>query len=184
MRAMTRTNTFTLLCVAIRVFALWLAMGLVLMLPGLAVGMQGMADGGLSPWLLGIPLVAGLLVAAVLWLFAEKLARLALASPDEHVFESDLDASTWLGIGLSLLGAWYFFGALIDGAGLLVRALQVAQMREQFSGMEAPPGFGSEVAGTSLQALLGIVLLLRGRGLAALLHRLRYAGYRGESVGE
>ncbi len=177
---MTRTNAHTLLCVAIRVFALWLVAGLLLMLPGLVVGMQEAVRNGMDPWWFGIAPAAGLLAAAVLWLFAGKLARLALAGPADQVFESDLDASTWLGIGLSVMGAWYFFGALVDGAGLLVRAIELARMRERYPGMEGPAEFGQQVASALVQAALGVGLLLRGRGLSALLHRLRYAGFRGE----
>lgn len=175
---MTRTNAYTLLCVVIRVFALWLVVSLVLMLPGQIVSMRGVAGGEWSPWLLAVPVLAGLLIAGVLWLFAGKFARLALAKPEDHLFESDLDASTWFGIALAGIGAWYFFDGLLDGAYLVGRAVFAARQRALHPGVEMPDGLAIDGIVTALQVLLGAALVLRGRGVAALLHRLRYAGYR------
>lgn len=175
---MTRTNAYTLLCVVIRAFALWLVVSLVLMLPGQIVGMRGAAAGGeWSPWLVFVPVLAGLLIAAVLWLFAGKLARLALAKPEDELFQSDLDASTWFGILLAGIGAWYFFDGLLDGAYLIGKAVFAARQRALHPGMEIPDGLLLDGIVTALQVLLGAALVLRGRGLVALLRRLRYAGY-------
>ena len=51
-------------------------------------------------FLLSHGLTALLLVLA--WLFADKLARLALARPQEPVFESRNEARTWLGLVFSI----------------------------------------------------------------------------------
>lgn len=174
---MTKTNTFTLLCVVIRVFAIWLVIKLVLGLPALIVGMNlAGADQGMMR--IYIVYVIGLTVAAMFWLFAEKFARLALTRPQDHVFESQVDARTWFGMGLSVIGAWYFFGALMDGVHLAGQAIITARMRETYPGTQAPDGFSLYVAGAVVQALLGAGLMLGGQGLAALIHKLRYLGYR------
>lgn len=181
---MTRTNAYTLLCVVIRVFALWLVMSLVLMLPGQILGMRAAMTGELSPWLFAIPSLAGLLIAGVLWLFAGKIARLALAKPEDHVFESDLDASSWFGIALAGIGAWYFLDGLLDGAYLAGRAAVAARQRARYPGVEVQDNLVLDGIVTALQLLLGAALVLRGRGIAALLHRLRYAGHRQGLSGE
>jgi hypothetical protein len=175
---MARTNAFSLLCVIIRVFALWLIIKLVFQLPSLIVGVDQATLAGMNPWLFAIPLAAGTLLAALLWLFADKFARLALTRPQDHVFESDLDASTWLGLIVAGIGAWYFFAGLLDGASLGMQAVLYDRYSQEYGRMDLPPDFKVAVARAVLQLVVGAILALGGRGLAALLHKLRYAGLR------
>lgn len=178
---MTRTNACTLLCVGIRVVAIWLLAEVVMLLPTLVMmNVQQTPPTDVAAWPFAIPVVAGVVIAAGLWVFAARLARLAVSGSTDLVFESDLDASTWLGIGLSLIGAWCVLGAVVEGVTLLVRAIVLARMRHDYPGMATPPGFAEDVGRAVVRLLLGAGLLLRGRGLSALLYRLRYAGYRGE----
>lgn len=175
---MTRTNAFSLLCVVIRVFAFWILVKLAFQLPRLTVAVYRATLDDTNPWIFAIPVVAGLLLAALLWLFAEKFARLALTRPQDHVFESDLDASTWFGLILAGIGAWYFFVGLFDGASLGIQAFVYESMSREYGRMDLPSDYKVLVARAVLQLVLGAILVLGGRGLAALLHKLRYAGLR------
>ncbi|WP_242111588.1 hypothetical protein [Luteimonas aquatica] len=167
----------------IRAFAVLQVVSMVLLLPGIVVQIRETAAAGGNPWLFAIPIGVALLMVAALWLFADKLARLALTRPQDHVFESDLDASTWFGLILAGIGAWYFFGGLLDGVRLGAQAFFYANYRPEGTPLDLPPDFWMAVITALVQLVLGVALTLRGRGLAALLWRLRYAGMRADGDG-
>ncbi|MBB3277902.1 MULTISPECIES: hypothetical protein [unclassified Pseudoxanthomonas] len=85
---MTRTNAYTLLCVAIRAVVVWFSASLLLMTPGLMIAMRDGTYQGDAIWLGLAAILLPALVPGLAWLFADKLTRLALARPQESVFES------------------------------------------------------------------------------------------------
>ena len=108
---MTRTNAFTLLCIAIRAVIVWVAANSLVGVPSLlfAIRRGEMPLGSEGTSLAIMATVLGLLALA--WLFADKLARLALSSPNEQVFESDLEPRVWLGLATAatwLIIAFFF----------------------------------------------------------------------------
>jgi hypothetical protein len=168
----TKTNVFSLLCVAVRVFALWAAVQLVIGVPGLLAVAKQQGTPGLTGGLLGVFAVL-FLVVGLLWLFADKIAGLALARRQGEVFESDLDATAWFGVGIGTIGAWHLVHALLGGYRIATRWVVASGM----PGFEDPAStFGWDAAGCVLEAVIAIVLVLRGPGLAGMLQRLREAG--------
>ncbi|UBB25879.1 hypothetical protein LAG73_01955 [Pseudoxanthomonas japonensis] len=89
---MTRTNAYTLLCVAIRAVVVWFSASLLLMIPGLMIAMRDGTYQGDAIWLGLAAILLPVLVPGLAWLFADKLARLALARPQEPAFESRIRA--------------------------------------------------------------------------------------------
>lgn len=181
---MTRTNAFSLLCVVIRVCAIWLGARLVISMPGMAVQIKQASDAGIGAGPYWFLLSGVLLVGVASWLFAERIARLAMTRPQDHVFESDLDAQAWLGIALGAIGAWFLFNALVDGVGMAARMLYVARQRDLYPGTSIDDGHLFDWVPVVVQAMIGAGLLLRGSGIATLVHRLRYAGYKRGSSNE
>ncbi|RDZ26955.1 hypothetical protein [Lysobacter silvisoli] len=103
---MTRTNAFSLLSVAIRAVALWSLISLLVVGVSRIFGLRQMVDDG--GWLLmaGAAFMLALGAVALLWLFADKIARLTLARPQDQSFDSDLEPAVWLGLAISIIGAF------------------------------------------------------------------------------
>ncbi|WAC61824.1 hypothetical protein OVA13_10400 [Pseudoxanthomonas sp. SL93] len=180
---MTRTNAFTLLCIAIRAVIVWVAasalVGMPAVLFALRHGDSAFGGTGVSLAVMGSVLVA----LALAWVFADKLARLALAGPREQVFESSLEPRVWLGLAISIIGAWFLFLALKDGAYLIVRWIMIS--RAMPGSLTLDNGLDQllpDAVATVFEAILATVFLLRGRGLANLVHRWRYGSLQAEST--
>lgn len=178
---MTRTNAFTLLCVAIRAVIVWVGANALVGVPAIlfAVRQGEMPLGGMGTSL--AVMAATLVLLGLAWVFADKLARLALSGPREQVFESDLEPRAWLGLAISVIGAWFLFVALKDGAYLLMRWLLVS--RAMPGALTLDNGLDHllpDAVATVFEAALATVFLLRGRGIAHLIHRWRYGDLRAE----
>ena len=172
---MTRTDAFTLLSMLIRAIALWAACGLLIGLPAALFAMRNNqflgADGGYWSTL---PALAGIVLLLVLvWLFADKIARLALVRPRDQVFESAMEPQAWLGLAISVIGAWYLFGGLKDLAYLLPRWFLYSRAPGPLSS-EAWEQMMPELFAIVFELVLASIFLLRGPGLARLVHKLRY----------
>lgn len=176
---MTRTNAYTLLCVLIRAIAVWSLVALLIALPSQLVMIRSTA-GAMET--LG-PIVftyLGLLVAiAFMWLFAHKLARLALVRPQDQTFDSDLAPAVWLGLAIAAIGAWQLFSGLIDGGYLITRWLVMRVLARDYAGLDAESTSDqwAQVVATALQVALGLVCLLRGKGIAGWVQRMRYGSH-------
>jgi hypothetical protein len=171
---MTRTNAYTLLCMVIRAVAVFTAASFVISLPRFVVGLrnQALADGTMT--FVVIAMLAVVLIVGVLWLFADKIARLALVRPQDQVFESSLEPVAWLGIAISSIGAWNLFAGLTDALYLLTKWQVLSRFEEQGMGDAGLAELVPDGVATIAQILLALVFLLRGPGLSRLFHRLRY----------
>ena len=180
---MTRTNAYTLLCVAIRAVIVWVAANALVGVPALLIAIRrGEMPLGTEGTSLAI-MATGLGLLVLAWLFADKLARLALSSPKDQVFESDLEPREWLGLAISVIGAWFLFVALKDAAYLLLQWMILSR---------ATPGTLSldnglhqllpDAIATVFEAVLATVLLLRGRGMSYAIHRWRYGDLKPEPL--
>jgi hypothetical protein len=157
----------------IRGFALWAGLKLVIGTPMLVMAFKDQSEAfGLG--LLCVLLAVEFLVIALAWVFADKIARLALTRPSDHVFESDIDPSTWFGLILAAIGAWHLFDAVLQGSRFWMQYRISAGMGEVAA--EAATSLKWQFASYVLEAVVSVSLILGGRGLAAALHRLRYAG--------
>ena len=170
---MTRTNAYTLLCMLIRAVAILTLATFVISLPAVAVALrnQPIAEGALGTF--GIAMAVAVAVIAVLWLYADKIARLALVRPQDQAFESDIEPATWLGIAISAIGAWHLFAGVKGAIYLLPKWIVVSRAAELGMGGPSSQLVPDGVAIVA-QIVLALVFLLRGAGLARLVHRLRY----------
>lgn len=172
---MIRTNAFSLLCVAIRAVVVFVLATALVQFPATLAGLRQQAvDGGFAATV-AVVMVAVLVVLALIWLYADKLARLTLARPQEAVFDSDIEPRVWLGLAVSIVGAWFLFLALKDGVYLLARGMMLTRAKvDIWNSGEAPPDWMASVVSTSFEIVLAVVFLLRGQGIARWVHRMRY----------
>jgi|GEM_PF-3516888 len=169
---MTRTNAYSLLCMIIRAVAVWCLGKAVIAIPGTVAAIRNGPDVGITvAWYLGAATLA-LLVLAALWLFADKLAKLALVRPQDMTFESSMDPSTWLGLLLSAIGAWFCLSGVVSAFYMAFRWTAMLYMAN--AGAGGQEDVVADMAATALEVVLGAVLLLRGQGLSRWIHRLRY----------
>jgi hypothetical protein len=160
-----------MLCMVIRAVAVWSLGKMAISVPGMLVAARE-ASSGFGAGLFLASIALELLIIAALWLFADKVAKLALTRPQEITFESSMAPATWLGLLLSAIGAWFFFGGVVNALYLAVRWFAVLRMEGGYGaiGSEAV----AEIASTTLEIGLGVVFVLRGQGLSRWIHRLRY----------
>lgn len=171
---MTKTNTFSILCVFIRVFALWMLATSVVNLPAVVVSSHQSRTGDFTT----IGLIASAVVvvfAVLLWIFADKVARLALARPQQNVFESDIAPAEWQTVAFAVVGAWQTFEGLVA-----LSTHVVALIANGVFSDTSPPGYAFfqdyRLVGAILRLLLGCALLFGARGLVGLIRRYRQIG--------
>ena len=173
---MTRTNAYSIFVVLLRAAALWLACGSLLTLPGLLVrpaDVSGMQDGVWIP-LAGVG--ALVLLAALVWVFADKLGRLVMARPQQPVFESELPIEQWQMLAFSVVGLWLVVAGLGDLVFFAVRAFVVLRLVPDAESYELPPDNLASVVASAAQLGLGLALVIGNGGLVGMLRRWRQAG--------
>ena len=173
-----KTTLYTVLCVAIRLGAVFMAVGILERIPGLI----GFADQQHHLFVSAMLLDgAGLLLAFALWVRPSLLVWWAAGRNSHEVLETAITADQLQYIALSVLGAWMFIDGFAAGLAHLAQILMLKHGAE--SG-----GYPAVVPTTewhwlieyTLIALAGAMLTLGSRGLVRLLHRLR--GYPYVSV--
>jgi hypothetical protein len=156
------------LCVAIRLGAVLLAVGLFEHLPWFL--WQSPAGGFAwdAAWLTAF----GLLVAMMLWLWPGLLARWAAGRNSHEAFEISLDADGLLRVALAVMGAWLCLTGL---AGCFGHGLTMLVFRSRLEGAAGrlPVSEWHWVFYYLAQTAGGIALLLGARGLVGVLRRLR-----------
>ena len=175
---MIRTNAYSILCVFTRTFAMWIFVANVVALPViLNTASQWDPERKWTYFLLGTALPT--VVAALVWIFADKLAKLALARPQQIVFESDIATSEWQSVAFSVVGLWQAFAGLVGLTIHLAGILAVVQSQMTSAGMPDswPPKLVGNVAASVVQLLVGLGLLFGARGLVGLVRRYRQIGY-------
>jgi hypothetical protein len=179
---MTRTNAFSVLCVFTRAFALWLFASTLLNLPEGLVALDSTAvqsfDHGQRLVSAFITMSACLLVVAViLWIFADKLAKLALARPQQVVFDSDIQVSELQALVFSVVGLWQAVTGIVDLAYRIFTlvARNFAATAQGVSGF-SPYGVGWLIT-DCVKLLIGLSLLFGARGLVGIIRRYRQIGY-------
>ena len=166
-----KTTLYTVLCVAVRLGAVFMAVGIFEQIPGLmAFTYQA------GHLFAGIIVVngAGLLVALVLWVRPGLLAWWAAGRSSHEVVETAITADQLQYIALSVLGAWMFVEGLSGCVGQLTRILLVKH-EAQSAGYAAVSSTTDWrwVIGYAVMALAGAALALGSRGLVGVLNRLR-----------
>lgn len=169
---MTRTNAAGILTVLMRAVAVWMAARLVLTWPGLIMSMsQQLGEDNSIRWIAIGASVAALGVAGATWVFADVLARLALARPGQPPFESSLELPQWQELAFSVVGLWFVADA---ATGLATDGMVFLFFRSaaEYQGYFTTQ-FGRVAIYNGAEFVIGMALLLRARGAVGLLRRLR-----------
>src|SRR6185312_3501971 len=102
----TRTNLYTLLCICVRVCALYLFAETLIWTINEVYAARAEMSSRIWAYVLGEPAL-GLVLAALLWMFPGVLARIAGDRRTLENFESDIEPQTLQYIALSVLGFWF-----------------------------------------------------------------------------
>ena len=165
-----KTTLFTVLCVAIRLGVVLLAVNILEQLPfWLSQSHQG---GVYTLYLLMVGLF-GLVIAAVLWVRPGILAWWAIGKGQREVLEIPVSADQIQHIAFSVLGVWM----VISGLGGCISHLMImlflrGRVADAATGM-LPPAEWRYVCAYALEAVAGGALAIGSRGLIRLLHGLR-----------
>lgn len=166
-----RTSLYSILCIVVRLGAMWLAVGLIANLPATLDLLRSTEPVGAGSVLFAQAI--GLLFAAVLWLYPGMLARVAAGRSSQQVFESPIAAADLQAIALAVLGVAF---AVNGVAGLVLHVLHYAWMTSSSTFTSASERGLFPMVADAVQIVLGVALALGARGLGHLLLRLRGRG--------
>ena len=166
-----KTTLHTVLCVAIRLGAVLMAVGILEQIPSLVFYPT---QGGHLVWAALSLYGAGLLVACALWLWPNLLAWWAVARNHQEVLEMTISPGRLQYVAMSVVGVWMFIGGLSGfvGHGAIIVFIKHEAMVGNPSGT-VPMTEWHWMAYYGTMLLAGAALALGARGLAGLLHSLR-----------
>lgn len=166
-----KTTLYSILCAAVRIAALLLAVESLLGIAGHFINPVGGVPMQVHWVLIGGGLF-GAAVGGVLWMYPGWLVRPAVGRAAHEVLESPLTAGDFQRIGVSLLGIWFVVDGIRSLVYLLIRSSAIGSQGYDYVGitlaMSAP-----DIAAALAMIAVGIVLTLGSRGLVGLLERLR-----------
>ncbi len=163
--------------IAIRLFAIYLAVVALRLIAAAAGAAALMQDAGFGFGLLIHAAVIVLVAAIALWFwnFPLTIARKLLPVMKEPRSEENAGPSVLVSVALTLMGVWLLAGAVIDGTywlTLLVMTQQVGFEGHQFTHEQV-----ANMLATVAELVLALVLLFGATGLRRLLFRIRYGAY-------
>ena len=173
-----KTTLHTVLCIVIRMGAVLMAVGLLEQAPSIFLyPSQGGQYSAGALWLSG----AGLVLAFMLWLSPNLLARWAVGRSSHESLEIPIGADQIQRIAFSIVGTWLFIAGV---TGLVARVVMMLVVYHR-----SAYGDSTRVLASSdwywlvehlATAVVGGCLVLGSRGLVGLLHRVRGYPYRAE----
>ena len=171
---MTRTNAHALLTVGLRlVAAYYLVTSLATVIGQFFFTPGDMVDMARYYWFVQL---GACVLFALLWLLADRVAAFGLASRSAPQFESDIDAQHWLAVGIALIGVW----ATADNFASLCYygALKWSMTRpsETLEHTNFDAQARAQIFACIVQFIVGAWMVLKARGLAYIIHRIRFAG--------
>lgn len=164
-----KTTLYTVLCIAIRLGAVLMAVGLLESLP---VFLWSHPDGQFVKLALALAAL-GLAVAFVLWLKPGVLAWWAAGRGKGEMFESPIEADQIQHIAFSVLGAWLVVSGLAALLPSTIQLLWLRHLADAYPGMVQPANIWIGLIRSLVATLAGVILMLGSRGLVGVLHRLR-----------
>jgi hypothetical protein len=176
-----KTTLYTVLCVAIRLGAVLMAVGVFERLPGIFF----YSGDGHYPLLALLMETFTLLLAFVLWMRPSLLAWWALGGKRQEILESPIQADQLHYVAFSVLGAWLAISGVAGcfGHGSMILLL-LHQASYDGAGETVPPTEWHWMVQYGVTAVAGIVLMSGSRGLIGLLQRLRgYPHYMAAKTG-
>ncbi|AKC87085.1 hypothetical protein [Pseudoxanthomonas suwonensis] len=156
--------------VAVRLFSVFLVLGVLRQLPGTIALFAVDVDRGLVALSL-LLLLLGALVAVLLWFFPLSVARKLLPVMREPRSEQAMDAQVALMVGLTLIGVWVLAYALVDVAywlTLFVRTRHPGAVYFEWSHEQV-----ANVVATGVEVAVAIWLIFGASGIRRLIQRYR-----------
>ena len=159
--------------VAVRLFAIWLAIYALRVTPAFLLQVQKYDDPFAMSFVVGAALIVlGILI--VLWFFPRTIARRLLpgsAPAEPPVISPD----AWFAVGCSLLGLW----VLSDAIPALLKYFIFLYLDQRSGGTTSlPSGWQAGAVSYTVHLLIGFWLLLGAKGVRKLVMWARYAGGR------
>jgi hypothetical protein len=166
-----RTSLYAILCIVIRLGAVFLAFDMLVLIPGTVAEWRAGTHTSDMTFALGFMAIA-LVFALALWIYPGILARIVAGKNSREVFESPIEPAELQWIALSVLGTYFVLRALIA---LSTYGVRWAMFASLFNGsQESQTKLISDMSYYIIQLVLGTGLVLGARGLTQLLRRLRY----------
>lgn len=170
---MVKTNGFTLLTLFVRLMALVYLVDATLKTIPLAMNHFRADKTLLQQDIYYYLFVLGFFV--LLWLFADVLAKFALARKDAELFESSMQPAQWAKLLFAGLGVWHVSVALMDIAyffGFLFSLKEILEYDPGWYQKIFLPG----VASCVVQLVVGLSLFFGSAGLTRLFQQYRHYG--------
>ncbi len=164
-----KTTLYTVLCVAIRLGAVLMAVGVFERLPGIFF-FRGDVHYPLPALLME---AFTLLLAFVLWLRPGLLAWWAVGGKRQEILESPIHADQLHYVAFSVLGAWLVISGVAGCFGHGTIILLLHQASYDGSGETVPAAEWHWMVQYGVTAAAGVVLMSGSRGLIGLFQRLR-----------
>src|SRR4051812_19232530 len=155
------------LAVAVRLFAIWLALYVARDLIGFYVYGQQKGDTAVGSVAFTLEILT-IVVVVLLWFFPRTIARRLLSSTGDTETEHAAP-HTWFGVGAALIGLWLIASAL---PGLLYNLLTMYLFRSEIAGQSVL----LPQIGYLLQILVGGALIFGMNALGRFFRWARYAG--------
>lgn len=111
----------------------------------------------------------------MIWLFADVLAKFALARKDAELFESSMPPAEWAKLLFAGLGVWHVAVAIMDlfyFLGFLFSLKEILEYDPSWYQKIFLPG----VISSSVQLLIGLSLFFGAAGLTRLFQQYRHYG--------
>ena len=172
-----KTTIYSVLCVAIRLGAILMAVGIIEQAPLIFVYPSEPGFSAGAVWFA----CAGLVLAFLLWLSPQVLARWAVVRSSHEVLDIPVSSDQIQRIAFSIVGVWLFIDGLTGVIARVVMMLVVAR-RSAYGELSRVLSSGDwywlvlHVA----TAVAGAALALGSAGLVRLFHHLRGYPYRAE----
>src|SRR5262245_7681036 len=129
-----RTSLYTILCIVIRLAAVFLAVTTVMTVAPTAWTMDdGQLGSGWRGMLLGFG-GAMVALAVLLWIYPGTLARIAAGRASQEVFESPLSGAELQQIALSVIGIWFAMSGIIGLVSVGMRLILASHVEDSGAG--------------------------------------------------
>lgn len=167
-----RTSMYSILCIVIRLGAVIFMLSTITDI-GKLVFSYGRGDFSSAHYFWGFAFtLAAFVIAVVLVLCPEPLARLIAGSDGQEVFESSISAAEIQWVALSILGVYTVMSGLIGLSSWLADTVSIPT--DWVVGDEFRRQRKLDVFYHVLRTALGLALTFGAKGLTGLLHRLRH----------
>lgn len=164
-----------LLTVAIRLFAIGLALSIVRSIPGTALAFESsQVEPSAGPWLVAASYALAVAVALICWRFPLAVAALLLPKADASVELVPWSQQSAVETGTIIIGVFYLYYAASDLVYWM--AFWVAYTNYEDAIAPISPDQWASIVTTVFEVVLAVGLVLGARRIASVIQSVRHAG--------